>query len=373
MFQRVPILVCGSIREASCELLARPDFDLYWATSIEEALAVLRRVDPAVVVAGDEAARELFAADPSVPKRAACVVVSKGRENGESHMRAGAVAVVEAEHVAAMVSELTGIPFRVHPRVPFRTRVGVELGAEKLELMTVDLSRSGVCIAGMPAGKSGETVSLEFRDLEPVARAEAVVVRSFSGPDGYCTGLCFTSLDDGAVEVLTKSIDRELDDMILLTDEMQILMRDDTVDLMAALASRKDGGVADYVEMLSSMDGTWMPGWLRAIGESLTLSEKNAIRGNGPEWAERSVRLRVEIERTMIGGSRRLEPATVLQFCALVGVEASGMGDHRVADAALIRGALLGGAAKLVRRVSRMRLEVALEARIAEAPAPAHA
>src|SRR5262245_56922658 len=131
----VPTLVYGDLRGAGHELLSRSDLDLRWALTLHEALAVGRNVDLDLVLARDEYALSYLEKRSDLARKPPCIVLL-----GEDYLAmrdefqaAGATALVvssDPQRIVEAISELTGLTFRDHARVPLSTVVDVRFSGE---------------------------------------------------------------------------------------------------------------------------------------------------------------------------------------------------------------------------------------------------
>ena len=343
----MPTLVYGDLKAAGRELLARSDMDLRWAVHLEEALAVSRRVPLQLVLTSEECGLPFLEDRKDLSRQPPCVVMLSphAMERREQYRTAGATALVSSEEPARLVeaiSELTGLRFRSHPRVPLSTVVDVHFRGENQLLNTIDLSASGTCVSNFPSARYGETAILTFDLLEPPLEVQAMVVRTFHRPDGHCAGLCFTNVSDEDRQRLGAAIDKELsrgDVLEMGTGDVEGLPGTRTLDLIAQFANQKDRGVADYLKMLKSEED--LPGWLAEIGTSLTSSERKAMAGAGAKWGQYAVRVRVDLGRRILEKEFGEGVGSAMEFCQALGDETRGGPVEEAVDATQVRASLL--------------------------------
>lgn len=345
MSERVPTLVYGDLREAGLEVLARGDLDLRWALTLEEALAVSRRVPLQLVLASDHFALAYLEARKSLSRTPPCLVVlgPEGEGSTEEFRSAGAAALIsaaDATRVVEAISELTGVTFRSHPRVPVQTVVDVRFRDQSHFLYTVDLSASGVCIADFPNARYGETAQITFDLLDPPLTVNAMVVRTFNRPEAFCAGLCFTDVAESDRQRIAALIEQEGAKVSALpTGDVSQPPGTETVDLMAALRGKADAGLSDYVAMLKS--GGDLPTWLAEISTDLTASERAALAGSGPDWATTGLHFRIDLGRRAVEAEGPFDIQPALDFVGALAGETKGATPDVVVDATAVRAAIL--------------------------------
>src|SRR5687768_6419106 len=197
----VPTLVYGDLRGAGHELLSRSDLDLRWALTLHEAMAVSRRMQIDLVIASDQFALHYLKARAELTDQPPCIVLlgSHFASRKDELRQAGATALISADdpqRIVEAISELTGLNFRDHPRVPLHTVVDVRAGDSDQLLYTFDLSTSGLSIRDLPNAKLGDRVKVTFDLFDPPLVVETQVVRDFNIPEARCTGLSFVDLSE---------------------------------------------------------------------------------------------------------------------------------------------------------------------------------
>ncbi|MEO1339141.1 MAG: hypothetical protein AAFV29_26095, partial [Myxococcota bacterium] len=102
---------------------------LRWALTLDEAKAVFAADPPRLVLARETMADDVLSHLPSgLP--AVVLLEPDGWSRRERYAQAGATALVRAnnrERILEAVSELTGLAFRVHPRIRLDKQVSVSV------------------------------------------------------------------------------------------------------------------------------------------------------------------------------------------------------------------------------------------------------
>jgi hypothetical protein len=343
----VATLVYGDLRGAGHELLSRSDLDLRWALTLHEALAVSRTVKLDLVLASDHFALAYLAARKDLPTQPPCIVMVGDDVDGEPFREAGATALVSAtdpKRIVEAISELTGLAFRNHPRVPLNTVVDVQKGTDNHLLYTFDLSVSGVCIRDFPNPTYGETAKVTFDLFDPPLMAEAMVVRTFNLPDAECTGLCFTNLTDEDRKRISKLVDKELVSLPMFTSEISDALGEQTMDLLTAMQRKEDLGLSEYMNMLSGIVEGFTdeaPSWIFEVAAKLTETERDTLRTTGPEWAKQAALVRVDLKRQIIDRSSKGDFGAAMEFCSAMATWTKDASNEQAVDATMIRSAIL--------------------------------
>jgi hypothetical protein len=350
MSRLVGTLVYGDLRGAGHELLSRSDLDLRWALTLHEALAVSKRVKLDLVIASDHYALAYLSARAELPSHPPCIVLL-----GDHHLdekaafeEAGATALVsgsDPQRIVEAISELTGLTFRDHPRVPLHTVVDVQYGNDSHLLYTFDLSISGVCIRDLPEAKYGDRATVTFDLFDPPLTAEAMVVRSFNLPEAKCTGLAFVELKEEDRKRIEHLVAKELVSMpMFTTSDIADMPGEQTIDLLTALRNKSDEGLSEYLDMLTAIVHSKAdagPSWLFEVAAKLTETEREALRGKGPEWAKTAVSVRLDLKRQIIDRSSSGDFSSAMEFCSAMAGEVKSATVDQAVDATSIRSAIL--------------------------------
>jgi hypothetical protein len=214
MKEAVPILVCGNAGPVGGDLLRRRDISIHWALSVPEAIAVLAKVNPPVCIVLEQHAEALLAAKPAeATTRFISLVANPTPESTQKQQELGATLVVQisvAERILEAISELTGLAFAQHPRVLFRSPISIEIPDEEtVQLETVNLSASGLCVKGLSPAAQGKSVRVRVH-LDAELTSNAIVVRCFEQEGTPMAGLCFTDLSAEEHTRVEKFVEREL-------------------------------------------------------------------------------------------------------------------------------------------------------------------
>ncbi len=358
MGRLVPTLVYGDLRGAGHELLSRGDLDLRWALTLHEALAVSRRVKLDLVIASDQFALAYLASRAALPHRPPCIVLlgADYLAKQDELQAAGATVLVSASdprRVVEAISELTGLTFRDHPRVPLHTVVDVQIKNDNHFLSTFDVSLSGVCIRDLPNARFGDKATITFDLFDPPLTVDAMVVRAFNVPEARCTGLCFTDLSDADRSRIAELVRQELAGLpMFTTTDIGALPGDRTIDLLTALGRQSDAGLSEYLSMIRSIvDGTRddAPSWVFEVAAKLTDTERRAIVSASPAWARTAVELRIDLKRQVVDQGAAFDVTAAMDFCKLMAADVEGSTDDEAVDATSIRSALLRGVYQLHR------------------------
>lgn len=350
MSRLVPTLVYGDLRGAGHELLSRSDLDLRWALTLHEALAVSRLVRLDLVIASDHFALAYLNARAELVQRPPCIVLL-----GDDYLskrdvfeEAGATALIaasEPRRIVEAISELTGLTFRNHARVPLHTVVDVQFQGENHFLYTFDLSISGVSIRELPNARQGDRATITFDLFDPPLKVEAMVVRGFNLPEAHCTGLCFLDLSESDRTRLAELVERELKSLPMFeADDLDDEPGQETMDLLTAFKERADRGVSEYLNMVKGIVDGWedeAPSWIYEVAAKLTDTERRAASGDGPEWAKMAVGFRIELKRQVVDKAAVPEFEPAMEFCSSMANEVRNASPEEAVDATKIRSALL--------------------------------
>jgi hypothetical protein len=355
----VTLLVFGELNEVAQELLERSDLDVRWAMTIEEALAATRSTKIDLVLSSDPYALAYLEQCP--PRRPPCVVVvgAELSEKAASYLAKGAMVVVprEAGRISEALSELTGLSFRLHPRMSLETVLDVEIRGESMYLTSIDLSASGIAVAGIPEMKYGETARITFDMLDRPMTATAMVVRRFSHHGVPCAGMCFVDMSPDDRQQLCAFIDTAVQQAEPLRGTLDLHPGDDTRDLMSLLQREADRGLATYFAMLSeSVNGNReaIPAWLLDVAHELTETELESLAFDRPAWARTAVGMRIVLREAMLEGAEGFDATPVIDLCWVMAFETLTSSDEAARDATLVRAQLLRDVSK-IRRAARSK------------------
>ena len=347
----IPLLVCCDAGAAGRELLARRDMILRWALTPAEAKSVIAIDPPWLVLVREDMAGDVLRETPAgLP--VVVLLEPDGWVRHECYAEAGATALVRAsnrERILEAVSELTGIPFRVYPRVPLTEVLNVEVDGEAHYLEAVEISASGIAVRNLPGARVGTRVMVDLDFLEPARRLSAIVVR-FGQDDGQpLAGLTFNALHEDDRKTLVTFI-REREAMLRLPEPENLTadLGPYTLDLFAHVGD----DMRMFKDMLTSamfpLDGAIaprMPSWMQTVARSLTPLEQEALKGaQSPPFGSAAVELRLALAHGRAGAGGTVTPAMaarVLDFARTLANEGTGQSPKILHQIAEIRAALL--------------------------------
>ena len=367
MQRQVAIVVCGNAGTVGGEILRRRDVVTYWALNAEEAIATIVRVQPRVVLAREEQALAVIAGVKETKTPVVVLLDENGWDHHQEYIAAGAAAVALSQSGARIleaVSELTGLAFAKHPRVAYETTVEVAVvGKAAQNLATVNLSASGVCVAGLDKSDQGLAARVTFTRLNPPMSFDALVVRCFKGEgDKAMAGMTFTNVSPDAVAMLVTLVEDEIDkdETAALTVEVPLTLDPDEAALdevqargEAAVAALKDKlrGIHFDVKRDDELGGPRKPMPRTASTTSISAevepmlspSERALVLGQpAPDWAEPVInaRLRLHVERKQVGGASKRAVKEALTLCRTLGrgsTDAASMVEVTSVRASLLR------------------------------------
>lgn len=346
MKTNVPILVCGNAGTVGGDLLRRRDITTYWALTIAECVAVMKRVGPRVCIVREEHAEALLKAKPSTSSTAILVLMREEEWTGaEGLFAAGATALVHGgapDRILEAVSELTGLAFAQYPRVLYQTAVEIQVaGRDAQFLETVNLSASGVCVRGLDAVSLGLGAKVSFPLMEPPLETPALVVRCFEEKGKPMAGLAFTELKGEERARLIALVEQELaahagSAVTIDVSEIEELELEDK-------RRPSEVAVAELREMLRGVHHESMRETMREaaiqsmkkdsivkLESKLTDAERKTMLGEpAPAWAEPALqaRLQIHLDRRDSGQPSEKTVQETLVLCRNMG-DAIASDDH---------------------------------------------
>ena len=348
----IPLLVCCDAGAAGRELLARRDMVLRWALTPAEAHAVISADPPQLMLVREDMAEDVLR---TLPNGLPVVVLLEpdGWSRHQRYAEAGATALVRAsnrERILEAVSELTGLAFRVHPRVPLSEVFEVKVGDEHHFLEGAEISASGIAVRNLPGARVGTRVTVDLDFLSPGRRLSAMVVR-FGQDDGQSlAGLTFDSLTEDDRQALAGFIrDREAQQELPDPENLTADLGTYTLDLFHQTEDMRlfKEMMSASLFPLSGAVGPRMPSWLHKVASALTPIERDALQGNGEglAFAAAAVDLRLTLAHARAGareGSvRRGMGQRVLEFSRTLANEGTGRPALILRQITEIRAALL--------------------------------
>lgn len=350
------ILVVTDAGAAGRALLGRKDVDTRWALTVNEAMAVVAQSKPRVCIVREELAVSLLEAFKSEPLSPPVIVLLEhdGWERRDLYFGLGATALaseLSADRILEAVSELTGLSFRNHPRVPFTSVLDATIDEKPHFLETIELSASGVAVRGLPSAQVGDRAELDFVMCDPPVTVTAMVVRTFEHAGETVAGMCFVGLDDERRRALVTVIEEQAKAEAQAPDPVGFtadLGGAFTLDLGETVGSDEDGQKI-YLAMLreTAQEATvLMPSWLKRVQSALTPIERTAVvSAEGfPAWALGSVAMRIQLKRerlTAKGSIAETMVPKVVDHCSALANEAQGAPQAVLAQVCSIRTALL--------------------------------
>ena len=347
----IPILVCCDAGAAGRELLARRDMVLRWALTPAEAKAVVANDPPRLLLIREDMAEDVLRDLPAgIP--AVVLLEPDGWPRHQRYAEAGATALVRAsnrERILEAVSELTGLAFRVHPRVPINEVVSATIGDDTHYLEAAEVSASGIAVRNLPGARVGTRVTVDLHFLEPARELSAIVVRFGQDEGQVLAGLAFDGLTEDDRKALVSFI-RQREAMMRMPEPENL-----TSDLGTYTLDLFHHGGADtriFKDMMSAAlfpvtgaVGPRMPSWLERVAGSLTSIERASLTGDTDvPFADPAVDLRVTLAHTRAGGGGMVSPSQgqrVLEFSRTLANEGTGRPAEVLHQITEIRAALL--------------------------------
>lgn len=351
----VSILILSDAGAAGRELLARRDVELGWALEVPEARAALERRRPRVVLTREFFALELLESARELLERVPVVVLLEpdGWEERAKYFAAGATALVSEgslPRILEAVTELTGLPTRHAPRVPYPQVVDVSLMGAKLYLEATELGAGGISIRDFPPARTGDRVEVGLVMMEAPLVLSGMVVRSHVGRGGAVTEVAFNALDDQEREILEhfvaveRSRSAAFPDPVGLTSDLA--GGTFTLDLFAS----DDGSTDRWLDLLRRRvgfdDDVKAPKWLSRIERDLSELERRSLAGGrAPAFAKGALEMRIDLGRAQ---ARLDDPQALretcelaLDFCRSLCIEARGSSGDILGQVAEIRAGIL--------------------------------
>lgn len=300
-------MVCDS-GAAGRDLLVRRDLDLLWALTLDEAVAVLSRDDPELVLVREAMAAEVLSHVRALSKRASVVVLLEpdGWANRAGYLKLGAAALAQSSgraRILEAVADLTGRTFPDHVRVPFTEFVEVQCETASRMAETTDMSNTGIGLRYVPEAKVGSAVRVNIDSLDPPLSLPAMVIRN----SGETVGLRFLELEPAVRARLEHLVDvqnarfpaPEMPEGLTVdlagTFTMELFMGE-TFDLEGDRRFKKLLAAA-VLEGREGRDG-W-PRWLINIESKLTALERREFTADPlVSHASAAVDLRITLART---------------------------------------------------------------------------
>lgn len=353
----ISILILSDAGPAGRELLARRDVELSWALSPDEARAVLERRRPRVVLTREEFTLSFLKDNKALLDRVPVVVLldGDGWERRDQYFSAGATALVSSTslpRILEAVTELTGLPTRYAPRVPYPEVVDVSFSGTKLYLEAMEIGASGISIRDFPPARVGDRVEIGLVMMDPPHVLSGMVVRAHVGRSGAFTEVAFNGLDEAERAYLDAFVDQERARSAAFPEPVglssDIVGGTFTLDLFNAFGDAQDTG--RWVDLLrqriESDDEVRVPKWLLRVARDLTAIERQAIVGGDvPAFALAAVEMRVDLARAqaaLVDAVALRESCELgLDFCRSLAVDARDCAPPFLAQVPEIRAGIL--------------------------------
>lgn len=360
MHKPVSILVCGNAGVVGGDLLRRRDILTYWALNADEAAAVVSRVRPKVALVREEHALSLLAVASRWRTPVVVLLEGDGWARRDEYFLAGATALVQASagaRILEAVAELANVTFAKQARVLYETTVEVQIAGQSRLLETVNLSASGVCIAGIEALEQGLGARITFPLLDPPLTVEGLVVRTHNDGLRDLAGIAFVNPASAVEDRLRAIVAAEIarDERADLTVQVPVhadpimealdhvgLGGADAVDALKAklrdlhLESKRDN------EMHKKARPRPASATGRDIDHALSPGERALVLGEpSPEWAPLALdtRLKLHVERKQNGAPSARTVQDALTLCRTLG-EGAGT-EAAMVEASAVRASLL--------------------------------
>ena len=353
----VSILILADAGAAGRELLVRRDVELGWALTVPEATAAIERRRPRVVVARADFAQMLLKEAASLLERVP-VVVLLGPDDWVKRdvlFERGATALAAMDsrpRILETLSELTGLPTRYGPRVPYPEVVDVEVSGTRLYLEATELGTSGISIRDFPPARIGDRVEVTLVMMEPVVSFSGMVTRSRVGRSGAVTDVAFNALNKEERAFLETYVKKEggrsagFPEPIGLTSD--ITSGTFTLDLFQAVGENEgtDRWISLLRKRLMTNEEVKAPKWLVRVERELTEVERDAILGrSSPPFARAALEMRLDLARTQAvmvdPSSLRDSCELALDFCRTLAKDAKDAPPSKLAQVPDIRAGIL--------------------------------
>ena len=319
MRRAAAVLVLGDLGAIRDELLLRPEVDVIWSASFDDALDLLRvyRVEACIIAPEFEA----LSGFEGFRGGLGGVPVLVHRPGRRAAMPGGWCE--DVEEVLAFLARHTGLVFARYPRAAVELPVTIEAQGARSEARTLNLSVSGMAVRGFPDVPEGARVEvcLELPDQPVYLLARVVRVQDVDG--ARQAGLSFTDLGEAPRAALARCVEATLCEGASegrLFGELEVPLprlrvietRPDASRDLSPPLSDEGGGMAVSAPPVRTVGepsaGTDnLPPWFEYLSEDISDVERlAAIGADAPEWAHRVLRLRISLAR-----ARAAEPGEV--------------------------------------------------------------
>lgn len=354
----VSILILADAGAAGRDLLVRRDVELAWALTVPEALANLGRRRPRIVLVRSQIAAQFMEQAKDMLERVPVVILVSEHDwpNRERFFGLGATALVSSKSQARImeaISELTGLPSRYAPRVPYPEVVDVSLSGARIYLEATEIGTSGIAVRDFPPARVGDQVEISLVMMDPSLALSGMVVRSHISRSGSVTEIAFNALNDQERGFLESFVHREsgraaeFPEPIGLTSDLTSTTF--TLDLFQAMGGHasSDRWIQILKERQRSDSEVRAPRWLIRVEREITELERSVVKGASscPAFARASLEMRLDLGRAQAmvvdQSSLRESCELALDFCRTLATDAQGSTEMHLAMVPEIRAGIL--------------------------------
>lgn len=353
----VSIMILADAGAAGRDLLVRRDVELGWALTLPEIQAAMERRRPRIVLVRAEFAADLMSRCADLLERVPVIVMVAPSDwsRRESYFDVGATALVSRDSKARIleaVSELTGLPTRYAPRVPYPEVVDVGLLGSRIYLEATELGTSGISIRDFPPARVGEQVEVTLVMMEPALTLSGMVVRSHIGRMGPVSEIAFNALNERERTILEAFVTQEsarcasFPEPVGLTSDL--MSSTFTLDLFQAMGS--GSGLEQWLGLLRkrqhSDSEVRAPKWLVCVERELSELERWVVVGRKcPAFVHAALEMRLDLARaqaSVVGDSSLTESCELaLDFCRTLATDAASSSRSELAYVPEIRAGIL--------------------------------
>lgn len=342
---------------AGRDLLVRRDVELGWALNLPEAQAALERRRPRIVIARAESVHELMKGGQRLLERVPVVVLLSETHwaTRERYFDVGATALVSLDSKARImeaISELTGLPTRYAPRVPYPEVVDIGLLGSRMYLEATELGITGVSIRDFPPSRTGDLVEVSLVMMEPALNLSGMVVRSYIGRQGPVTEIAFNALNAQERAALEAFVSAEASRSAMFPEPVELTSdlssTTFTLDLFQAMGS--GSGLEQWLHILRqrqlSDTEVRAPKWLVRVERELSDLERWVVAGRKcPAFAHAALEMRIDLARaqaSIVGANSLKESCELaLDFCRTLTTDAASSPASQLAYVPEIRAGIL--------------------------------
>jgi PilZ domain-containing protein len=367
MRARPKLLVLGDPGPVRHDLLPRGDLEVFWVSSVADALTIVRSSPPLLCLVSLEIGVEeaIYFLECTCERRyvPSVLIVDPNQEVAPGLIaRSSAIVSIDCpESILAVVAFHTGLAFARDKRSRIEAPVRVFIDRDEYVLEASNISVSGIAIRNFPHMEIGRIVALEIELPTGTVPADARVVRFGSDPLSEIAGLTFVRITPFHREKIRRVVEGEEEPASMRASD---LFGDITVDVGEAHALRTIDIRHTSDLQASELDpepelgllrayvatGSWHdepPGWLIGFAGQITGVEIAVLLDlPSPEWAVKALSIRMCLERLRTGPHQAKVPSVLADeayriFEHLKNASARGADPTLVADVAKIRAGVL--------------------------------